>query len=541
MVNKRRIEKQCTAQSALEITSGEGYRVTGTMRDRFSCAALSGRSVDRKVLSFLSALGFIMVLFAGCAAVGPDYVTPDLTAPGKWSTELSGGLISAPLDPQAMASWWTTLNDPVLTSLIERAVSGNLDLRKSRARLVEARARRGISGADRFPTLKTSGSVIRSRSGDKERTLFNAGFDADWELDLFGRVRRSQEAAEADLEASRENMQDVLISLLAEVALNYLEVRSFQTRLSIASKSLKVQEETYMLTLWRSEAGLTSQLDVEQARSSLEETRGTVPSLQMGLDQALNRLAFLLGQNPGSLHRELSEEASPMPVPPIEIAIGVPADALRRIPGVRQAERQLAAQTARVGVACTDRYPRFTLTGSIGLEAQSIPDLFESASQVLRIGPNFSWTLFDAGRIRQNIEVQNALQEQALISYEEAILTALRDVEDALFAYGKEQVRRKSLKEAAQAAQTAEELATSQYSSGLIDFQAVLNAQRSWLSLQNQLAVSDSDITSNLIRLYKALGGGWTPLPDDTPLAGPLTDEVSSAAPLASKASSVTP
>jgi NodT family efflux transporter outer membrane factor (OMF) lipoprotein len=451
-----------------------------------------------------------MTLFMGCAAVGPDYIPPNPRAPKKWSTGLSGGLTADPVDKQSLSGWWTTLNDPVLTGLIERAVACNLDLRKAQARLVEERARRGMAESDRYPTLKTSGSATLSRSGGRERKLFEAGFDAAWEIDLFGKIRRSTEAAQAEVEASQESVRDVLVSLLAEVALNYIDVRSYQTRLSIAQKSIKTQEETYQLTLWRSEAGLTSQLDVEQARSNLEETLASVPVLQTGLDQTLNQLALLLGKNPGSLREELSSQA-PIPVTPIEIAIGVPADVLRRIPSVRQAERLLAAQTAQIGVATADLYPQFNLVGSIGLESVSIKRLADT-SQIFKIGPNFSWPIFDAGRIRKNIKVQNALTEQAMIDYEKAVLTALKDVEDALVAYAKEQVRRQSLQEASESAQRAEDLASSQYSSGLIDFQAVLDSQRYWLSLQTQLAESDASVTANLIRLYKALGGGWRPM-----------------------------
>jgi NodT family efflux transporter outer membrane factor (OMF) lipoprotein len=269
-----------------------------------------------------------------------------------------------------------------------------------------------------------------------------------------------------------------------------------------------------MLTRWRLEAGLISQLDVEQARTSLEQTRSQIPTLEAGLEQAMNRLAVLMGENPGSVN-DILREYAPIPLAPAEITVGVPAETLRRIPGVRRAERQLAAQTAQVGAARAQLYPQFALAGSIGVEALSLKGLFTAGTQVFRIGPSVSWSIFDAGRIRQNIEVRNALQEQALITYEQAVLTALQDAEDALVAYAKEHVRRQSLEEASQAAQRAMDLARDQYSSGLIDFQVVLDTQRSLLSLQDQLAASNAATTSDLIRLYKALGGGWTPLGDD--------------------------
>jgi NodT family efflux transporter outer membrane factor (OMF) lipoprotein len=492
------------------------------MRNVAGGIAFKGNSGEGQILA---AVWLVMVLLAGCMTVGPNYTPPDPHVPEKWSAEVPGDLSDAPPDIHTSTQWWSSLNDPVLTNLITRAVDGNFDVRKARARLRETRARWGISRSDRFPTLKTSGSATLSRTssetgGSRERKLFESGFDATWELDLFGGVQRSIEAAEAELEASLEDVRDVLVSLEAEVALNYVEVRLFQNRLSIAAESLELQEETCRLTAWRHQAGLTSQLDVDQARSNLEETRSQIPSLQTGLDQALNRLAVLLGENPGSLNQELSPQA-PIPVTSMETAIGVPAEVLRRLPTVRRAERRLAAQTAQVGLAYADLYPKFTLTGSIGLESLSLPDLFSAPGRSLRIGPNFSWILFDAGRLRQNIEVRGALQEQALLNYELAVLTALEDVENALTAYAREQVRKKSLQEAAQAAQSAMDLARSQYSSGLIDFQAVLDSQRSWLSLKNQLAVNEGNITSNLIRLYKALGGGWTSL--ETAVHSPST------------------
>jgi NodT family efflux transporter outer membrane factor (OMF) lipoprotein len=446
--------------------------------------------------------------------VGPDYVPPEMAARPQWNAELKSGLTAGPMDTQTLTAWWTTLNDPVLTSLIERAATGNLDLLQARARVREARARRGISKADRFPTLEATGSASRSRSSEKAgsgttRELYAAGFDAGWELDLFGGIRRSVEAAEAEMRASEEDLRDVLVSLLAEVGLNYVEVRSFQTRLLIAEANLEAQAETYDITRWRFEAGLTSQLDVEQAKYSLEQTRSQLPALKTGLEQAENRLAVLLGQDPGCLKNELAEYEA-IPVTPLEIAVGVPADTLRRRPDVRRAERRLAAQTAQVGVATAQFYPRISLIGSIGLEALSLGNLFSSGTRTSAIGSNIGWTIFDAGRIRQNVEVQTALQEQALIQYEAAVLTALEDVENALIAYADEQARRQSLVEATQAAQRAVELAQSQYLSGLIDFQVMLEAQRSLLSLQDQLAASDGEVTSNLIGLYKALGGGWT-------------------------------
>jgi NodT family efflux transporter outer membrane factor (OMF) lipoprotein len=445
--------------------------------------------------------------------VGPDYVSPEVSAPEQWSTELGNGLTATDADLEAMAHWWSTLDDPTLTRLVERAIESNLDLRQARARVREARARRGIGKAALFPTVDAGASARTSRSSKEtgsgeERELYTAGFDAAWELDIFGGKRRAVEAADAQLQASEEDLRDVLVSLTAEVALNYVGIRSFQARLSVEEANLEAQTETYNITRWRYQAGLTTQLDVEQARYNLEQTRASIPILQTGLQQAKNRLAVLLGQPPGSLENALGAR-KPIPVTPLEVAVGVPADALRRRPDVRRAERQLAAQTAEVGVATADLYPRFSLSGSIGVEALSPDNLFSADSRTHSGSAFFTWPVFDAGAIRRNIEVQSSLQEQALLQYEATVLTALEEVENAIVAYAKEQHRRASLAEGTQAAQNAVDLAQTQYASGLIDFNNVLIAQRSLLSIEEQLAISEGQVTADLISLYKALGGGW--------------------------------
>jgi len=451
---------------------------------------------------------FMIVMLAGCAAVGPDYVAPDISSPAAWHSQLKNGLVSDEKETRALARWWTTLNDPVLSGLIDRAVAGNLDIKEAKARVYEARARRGLSKADMFPTLDASGSITKKYRNEQESELYSTAFDAGWELDFFGGVRRSVEAAEANLQASEEDLRNVLVSLTAEVALNYVEFRMYQAQLATAEENLKLQQETYELTRWRSQAGLDDELTVQQARYNLESTRSGVPALRSSLEESKNRIAVLLGRQPGTLHTELETQAS-IPVIPPEIAVGIPADILRRRPDVRKAERELAAQTARIGAATADLYPKFRLAGSIGLESGASSDLFKSASKFWSIGPSISWNIFDAGAIRRNIEVQSALQEQYLNAYEAAVLNALEEVENALVAYAEEQNRRNSLNEAAQAAKRAVELSRIKYQAGVIDFATLLDAQRSLLTYQNQLVQSDGTVASNLIRLYKVLGGGW--------------------------------
>ncbi len=420
-----------------------------------------------------------------------------------------------PLDPVQLAGWWATLRDPVLSSLVERGIACNLDLKKAKSRVREARARRSVGRAALFPKIDASGSYTKSSGskdiGNSEADLYSLGFDAGWELDLFGGTRRSIEAAKADWQAAREDLRDILVSLSAEVGLNYVEVRTYQARLAVARQNLKAQEEVLLLARSRSRAGLDTELAVQQARYNVESTRSEIPALCTGLEESMNRLAVLLGTHPGALHSELQRPA-PIPVPPPEVAVGIPADILRQRPDVRRAERELAAQTARVGVATAELYPKLTLNGIIGLDALTLSNLLVPGSRSYSFGPSLSFPVFSAGAVRGNIEVQSALQEQALIAYQSSILTALEEVENALAAYVAEQNSRGSLREAADAARQAAILAESRYSAGQTDFSNVLDAQRSLLAFQDKLAESTGTVAANLVRLYKALGGGWTSL-----------------------------
>lgn len=453
-----------------------------------------------------------VVLLAGCAAVGPDYRPPETSYPGMWNTELQDGLVLRQADPGELAQWWDTLDDPVLSSLMSRAVQGSLDLKEASSRVREARARRVSAGSGLFPSLGSSGSLQRTgdgnSSGGSDRTLYAAGFDAAWELDIFGGTRRAMEAAEADLSAVLEGRNDTLVTLTAEVALNYVELRTFQARLDAAQSSLDIQEETYRLELSRVQSGMSDALSLQQARSNLESTRARIPALRASLEEAKNRLAVLLGERPGAVHPELAEHRL-VPVIPPEVPVDAPADVLRRRPDVRRAERELAVQSALVGVAVSELYPKITLGGSIGLSALSAGDLLTAGSRSYSYGPRISLPIFSAGSIRANIEARSAMQEQALIRYEAAVLTALEEVENVLVAYAKEQERRSFLVEAERAARDASELAEHKYNAGITDFTVLLDTQRSLLSARDELAQSDGAVTSNLVRLYKALGGGW--------------------------------
>ncbi len=461
---------------------------------------------------------------AGCATMEPDARTP-----AQSSTEIKEGVGAEQADPQS-PGWWGVLSDPLLVALVERSNQDDLDLSEALARVREARALRVPITSDRFPTISAGGAAPRAQGSEETdagptNELHSLRFDASWELDVFGGPRSVAAAKKAELEAGVEDVRDALVTLFAEVALNYVEVRWFQTRLSLADEHIRSQSEIYLITRWRQQAGLTKKRDFERARLSLEQTRAQIPMLEAGLEQARHRLAVLLDEPFDELIPELVDVKA-IPSARVGLAVGVPADALRRRPDVRRAERELVAQLDPTSVG---RHPSFTLSGSIGLDA--LPPGLQSTSAKMRsvVAGNVNRALFDADSIRQNIDAQTPLQEQALMGYEAAVITALKEVDDVLVAYTKGEARRESLERATQAAKSAAELANKRYISGQISFQALLDVQRSLLSLQDQLATSEGEVTSNLIRLYKALGGGWSSLDPAPAQAAPKEKEPLSA------------
>jgi NodT family efflux transporter outer membrane factor (OMF) lipoprotein len=455
----------------------------------------------------------IMTLGSGCAAVGPTYRKPDISIPASWNGVRAADNTATAQKTGDLSRWWGRLGDPALTGLVEQALAGSTDVRVARAKLREARARRDLAGSNYFPTVTASGSASRTKSSAKTSsggtsTLHQAGFDASWEPDIFGGTRRAAEGAQADLESSEADLRNTQVSLAAEVALNYVEVRSLQARLAIARKSLSSQSETFQLTGWRAQAGLVTSLDVEQSRTNLEQTRAQIPTLSTALAEAENRLAILLGRAPGAVHDQLVAPA-PVPAVPEGIAVGIPAATLRQRPDVQAAERKLAAETARVGQAMAARYPGFSLSGSIGLEALTLGALGTSGAVTRSLLANVAGVIFDGGRLQSQVEIQGAIQEQAMIEYEAAVLAALEDVENALVSLAENQRRQAALRNAAEAARNAALLARHRYTGGLIDFQAVLDTERTVLTVEDSLASASADGTSALIKLYKALGGGW--------------------------------
>jgi len=449
---------------------------------------------------------------AACA-VGPDYVRPETPTGVTWHAPLEGGLSGLAPDQAALAHFWTALDDPLLSQLVERALTGNYAVADAEARLRQARALRKIAIGEFFPTISASASAQRAHTNSPGSganvDLYSAGLDASWEIDLFGRLRRNLEAANADRDAAEDDLRDVQVSLLGELALAYVDTRALQERVHIAEATLASQNETFDITNWRAQAGLTTDLDVEQARFSLALTKATIPALNTALAADMNGIAILVGEQPGAL-AELLEAPQRIPVTPLEVAVGVPADALAQRPDVRRAERALAAQTARIGVATANAYPSLNALGSIGLDALTPGGLFRAGAWTGSLAATATQTLFAGGQIIGAIEAQDALRDQALASYQSTVLAALGEVENALVAYAQEQNRRQALADGAAAAEQALALAQHQYGSGLIDFQVVLDSQRSLYLLQDQLAASEGQVTSDLVRLYKAIGGGWT-------------------------------
>lgn len=464
---------------------------------------------------------FLLAAFAGCRAVGPDYKPVQVDLPANWpATDAPDSAARQTVDTESLAAWWTTLEDPVLNSLVKRAVANNKDLRIALTRIRQSRASLGVADKQSDPSVTGSAQYRRSQSGTPTADdpdpapfstgsdYFNLGFDASWEIDLFGKLKRGVEAAAAELEASEEGYRSVLVSLVSETAGDYVTLRTLQNQLEIVDRNLKLQEEVFDILQNQADAGLISFLQVRQSKYNIENTRARIPGYRISIEQTLNALAILLGEMPGNLHEELSAPG-PIPVPKVEIAIGIPADILRRRPDIRNAERMLASQTARVGEATADLYPSFRLTGFLGMTAYSTDAFFSDDSPTASIAPFISVPLFNRDKIRDRIEIQNAILERYLIEYETTVLDAIKEVRDAVAAYGEEQKRYRILENGAAQARSALDISTERFNSGLADFLSVLDAQRALLIFEESQTSSRGTITHNLIQLYKALGGGW--------------------------------
>lgn len=464
----------------------------------FSCFALSG---------------FILSVL-GCAAVGPNYQAPSTVLPDSWNQSLSKDLHSS--NP-SLEAWWTRFNDPTLNRLIEVATRSNKDLAIAYERVTEARAARQSARSQLFPSLDLNGGVSRGRTSESlgspsppagnTTNFWVSGLDAGWEADVFGGVRRTIEAADASTAATEEAYRDTLVSLLAEVSLNYIQIRTFDERIRLAQENIRNQQDSVKLTSDRLEAGLSPQIDVSQAKSNLATTTAVIPSLRNQRTIALNRLATLLGRYPAGTQSLLGTSKG-IPKPAKSAGVGIPANLIRSRPDIRSAERALAYQNALVGVAEAELYPRFFLSGTFQLQSTTATDFVDLASRDYSFGPNFRWNLFSGGRVKSQIAIEESRTKQAYLTYEKTVLLAVEEVENALSSVTNERQRMTALNEAVSASATTVSLVKDNYREGLIDFQNVLDAERTIFANQDEAAISQGQIAAAYVSLYKALGGG---------------------------------
>ena len=448
-----------------------------------------------------------MLALGACAALAPRPAAPvAVEVPAAWSTSPQTAAASA----TALAQWWSRFDDPLLAQLVSQALQANTDVTGARAALRQARALRDVAAAGLSPTLGSSASAQRSRSnGDSASNSFRVGLDASWEPDIFGGNRSALDASEAVAHAREASLGDVQVSTAAEVALAYIALRGTQARLAIGNDNLAGQQETRQLTQWRVQAGLLSSLEGEQARAAAEQTRAQLPALQSSIEQSAHALAVLTGRPPAALLAQLSQ-AAPVPQAAGDLVLAIPAETLRQRPDVRAAEHQVTAALARVAQADAARLPSFRHSGNLGLSALTLGALGSGAALASGILASVSLPLFDGGAARAQVRAQQAALDQANVAYQAAVFTALKDVEDALVALRGDRERLARLQDAADAAANAALLARQRYSSGLVDFQTVLETQRTQRNAQDSVIAASADLSADHVRLYKALGGGWS-------------------------------
>jgi NodT family efflux transporter outer membrane factor (OMF) lipoprotein len=464
-----------------------------------------------------------MAWLATACAMGPKYAPPNVAVPPTFA-EAPVGTIDAVGRP-SLDRWWTAFRDPMLDDLVRRAIDGNLDLKIAAARVREARAIRGIAASVALPQVDATGSLARGQRseavppfkatvdagvspfGPRTQNAFEVGFDAGWEIDVFGGVRRDVEAAVAQVQSAQESQRDVLVTLLGDMARTYAELRGTQRQLEILSGTVRSQRDTLDLAQARFDAGLGTALDAERAEGLLAATTSRQPELERVVRRDIFRLGVLLGKNVTELLTELER---PMPVPQSpELPVALPSELLSRRPDLRRVEREVAVATARVGVARADLFPRFSITGSFGRRSEDVVDLGSGTSQFWFLVPGVRWPVLSGGRIRANIRVQDARQEQTVVQYEKAVLTAVEEVENALSAQSRERRRLEFLRTSVGAHRRALDLAMDRYTSGLENFLSVLDAQRTLYAAEDSLAQSETNTVVSMIAVYKALGGGW--------------------------------
>jgi NodT family efflux transporter outer membrane factor (OMF) lipoprotein len=454
------------------------------------------------------------LLITGCT-VGPDYKAPAPEMPEAFHASPSADTFAD------LAQWWKTFNDPMLDELVDQAIASNLDMQLAQARIREARAQLIATGASLKPTVDVTGADTLTRTSENangvstgSRNLMQAGVDANWEIDVFGGVRRSIEVSQASYDNIVEQSRNTLVTLLAEVATNYIQLRGYQYELSIIKANVVSQQDTLDIQKTKLKAGITTDLTVAQSEALVQTTSSQIPTLQAQIKQAMHRIAVLLGQAPASLMSQL-EVTKPIPLGPPSIPTGVPAQLLRRRPDIRAAERSLAGATAQIGVQTAELYPKFTLNGTIGLSSTQLSNFADNRSLFYSLGPGVSWRVFDGSKIKANIQTAEAQRDQAAISYQQSLLTAMEEVENALVFYDREQARRDMLQRSVDANQRATEHAIKLNDAGLVDFINVLTAKQSLNQAQSAFAQSQTAVSTDLVYLYKVLGGGWE-LPDES-------------------------
>ena len=463
-----------------------------------------------------SLLAATTVLLWGCTMVGPDFQLPEAPVAGQWSEPPGHGITRQPLTD---IRWWQVFNDPVLDSLVATAHAQNLSLRIAGLRVLEARAQLGVVTGNLYPQSQTfSGNASFNRGRETPATdrYFSqaaTGFDAAWELDFWGKFRRGIESADANLLASISSYDDVLVTLTAEVARNYVLVRTLEERIRLARKNIVIQERSLELTTNQFETGSVTELDMQQATTQLRNTQATIPGLLSSLDKARHALSILMGMPPQDLG-ELLDAGGGIPAPPAAVAVGIPADLLRRRPDIRQAEQQAAAQSAQIGIADSELLPSFTLFGSLGWSVNdagqdNLGDLFDANSFGFSAGPGFQWKVLNYGRLKNQVRVQDARLEQLLANYENAVLNAAAEVEDAVSSFLHSKQEAEYRLQSSQAAQRSSDLSMLQYTEGVTLYQSVLDTNRSLASQQDAYAQTRGNIATSLIAMYKALGGGW--------------------------------
>ncbi len=460
-------------------------------------------------------LGFLMLTQSGCLSVMPHAsASGTVNVPTAWSAV--DGFVKT--GNSSLAQWWLRFDDPLLGRLVAQALHANTSVKSAQAALRQARALRDVSAAALWPALDSSASAQRSKSGsDSAVDNFSTGLDAAWEIDIFGANRSALKSGEATARAAAASLGDVQVSIAAEVALDYITLRDAQARLAIAKDNLASQQETLQITQWRLQAGLVTSIEAEQARTATEQTSALLPALQTSIEQTSHALAVLTGQPPAALLTLLAP-VKPVPQAADNLALNFPTETLRQRPDVRASEHRIAAAIGLVQQAEANRLPNFKLSGSLGLSALTLGSLTNAESVVSSVLANVSMPIFDAGSRRAQVRAQQASLDQALVAYQTAVLTALKEVEDALVALRGDRERLVRLQSAAEAAGNAALLARQRYSSGLVDFQVVLETQRAQLTTQASVASARAEVSADHVRLYKALGGGWQPNDSDMPL-----------------------